>query len=38
MKDFFKVFLFLLLAPLYMSLALFMTTTYDWWCDLADFS
>lgn len=26
--------LFILLAPVYVPLALFMTFTYDWWTDL----
>jgi hypothetical protein len=38
MKEIARIILFLILAPIYMTLALFMTFTYDWWCGLADFS
>jgi hypothetical protein len=38
MKEIFKIILFILLAPFFMTMALILTLWYEWWLDLGNFS
>ena len=37
-KDFINLFIFLLLAPIYLSMAFFLDKTWKWWADKGNFN